>query len=523
MPDPVPSHAGDVRVPGQPTPGRGERILSQRLLLGGLLAAVLAVGTFVLLSLRTKHEEELVWGGDQEGGGPYIYPRPDDPNRVVGFEVELMELLAQRLGLRSRFQQGDWKDLPQLLRRGDIDCIANGYELTDVHQADKLATIPYYVYDLQLVARRGASVRSWDSLTDPPDGRKKKVGVLSLSAAEKYTRDRLGDRAEVIAFDSVALALEKVAEGELDATVQDLPALIFYRDRYPTLRFVGEAVGRGYYVIYVRREDERLRDELNAGLMDLIRTGQLRALYERYGLWNPAQEQLGKVGLGVVEKSEQPGAWEVVRRNLPILVKAAGMTVLLSCLAMPLAIIVGLFVAVGRLYGPRPLRFVLAVYVEVLRGTPLMLQLFTIYFVLPSFGLKVPAFMAGVLGLAINYSAYEAEIYRAGLRAIPVGQLEAALALGMSRWQALRRVVIPQAVRIVIPPVTNDFIALFKDTSVCSVITITELTKQYNILANSTGAYLELAAVTAILYLLMSYPLSLLARRLEGRGPRAVV
>src|SRR5262249_36566707 len=107
--------------------------------------------------------------------------------------------------------------------------------------------------------------------------------------------------------------------------------------------------------------------------------------------------------------------------------------------------------------------------------------------------------------------------------AIPVGRVEAALALGMSRWQALRRVVIPQAVRIVIPPVTNDFIALFKDTSVCSVITITELTKQYNILANSSGAYLELAAVTAVLDLLMSYPLSLLARRLEGRAPRRVV
>src|SRR5262249_50164043 len=256
MPDPVPSPAGDARVPGQPTPGRGASIRFRRWLLGGLLATVLAVGTLLLLSLRTKHPEELVWGGDQEGGAPYIYPQPDDPRRVVGFEVELMDLLAQRLGRSPRFQQGDWKDLPQLLRRGDIDCITNGYELTAVHQADKLATIPYYVYDLQLVARRrAATVRSWDSLTD---GRKKKVGVLSLSAAEKYTRDRLGDRAEVVAFDSVRVALNKVVEGELDATVQDLPALIFYRDDYPTLRFVGQPVGRGYYVLFVPQEGQRL-------------------------------------------------------------------------------------------------------------------------------------------------------------------------------------------------------------------------------------------------------------------------
>jgi polar amino acid transport system substrate-binding protein len=524
MPDPVPSPAGDARVPGQPTPGRGERILFRRFLLGGLLAAGLAVGAFVLFSRRSTHERELTWGGDQEGGGPYIYPRADDPTQVTGFEVDLMDLLAQRLGRRARFQQCEWVNLSDLLRIGDIDCIVNGYELREDHLATKIATIPYYVYELQLVARRDdRTIDSWDSLAARPGGRKKKVGVLQDSAAEKYVKTRLGDRVEVVPYMGTTDTLREVVNDKLDATVQDLPPLLFYRDRYPTLHFVGPPVGKGYYVIYLRQGDERLRDQLNAALLDVIHSGQLRALYERYGLWNKEQERLGEPDLGGARKSEQVGGWEVIRRNLPILLEAAGITILLACVAMPIAILVGLTVAVGRLYGPAPLRLLLAAYVEVLRGTPLLLQLFTIFFVLPSLGLKIPAFGAAVLGLAINYSAYEAEIYRAGLRAIPVGQLEAALALGMSRWQALRRVVIPQAVRIVIPPVTNDFIALFKDTSICSVITIVELTKQYNILANSTGAYLELATLTAFLYLLMSYPLSLLARRLEGRGPRAVM
>jgi polar amino acid transport system substrate-binding protein len=147
-----------------------------------------------------------------------------------------------------------------------------------------------------------------------------------------------------------------------------------------------------------------------------------------------------------------------------------------------------------------------------------MLQLFVLFFLLPQvLPFAFSPLVAAVLGLAINYSAYEAEIYRAGLQAIPVGQMHAALALGMSRRTALRRVIVPQALRIVVPPVTNDFIALFKDTSVCSVIAVTELTKQYNILANSTGAVVELAALTALLYLLMSYPLSVVAQRLERR------
>src|SRR4029077_3783280 len=140
------------------------------------------------------------------------------------------------------------------------------------------------------------------------------------------------------------------------------------------------------------------------------------------------------------------------------------------------------------------------------RGTPLMLQLFVIFYVLPNLGLRLDAFASAILGLAINSPAYEAEIYRAGLQAIPAGQMEAALALGMSRRLALRRVIVPQAVRIVLPPVTNDFIALFKDTSVCSAITLVELTKQYSILGNSTGGWIEFALATSILYLALSAP-----------------
>ena len=151
-------------------------------------------------------------------------------------------------------------------------------------------------------------------------------------------------------------------------------------------------------------------------------------------------------------------------------------------------------------------------YVELIRGTPLMLQLFVLFYLV-----KLPPWVAGIGGLAMNYSAYEAEIYRAGLNAIPGGQMEAALALGMSRGLALRRVIVPQAVRIVIPPVTNDFIALFKDTSVCSVITLIELTKEYSILANSTGGTIEFALAAAILYMFMSVPLSWFSRWSERR------
>jgi polar amino acid transport system substrate-binding protein len=207
----------------------------------------------------------------------------------------------------------------------------------------------------------------------------------------------------------------------------------------------------------------------------------------------------------------------VVARYGSTLLEAAGLTVILSVLSFPLAIAAGLLIALGRLYGPRWLRPLLVSYVEFLRGTPLMLQLYFIFFFLPEIGIAIPAFWTAIWGLAMNYSAYESEIYRAGLQAIPRGQMEAALSLGMSRGLALRRIVVPQAVRIVIPPVVNDFIALFKDTSVCSVVTLVELTKRFSVLSQSTQATVELMILTAILYMLMSTPLTLLSRRLERR------
>jgi polar amino acid transport system substrate-binding protein len=191
--------------------------------------------------------------------------------------------------------------------------------------------------------------------------------------------------------------------------------------------------------------------------------------------------------------------------------------VALSVLSFPLAMGLGLLVALGRRYGPKPLSWGLGLWVELLRGTPLMLQLYFVFFVMPEVGIAIPAFWTGVLGLAMNYSAYEAEIYRAGLQGVPQGQIDAALALGMSRGQAIRWVVLPQAMRAVIPPVVSDFIALFKDTSVCSVITLVELTKRFSVLSQSTQATLELMALTALLYLAMSYPLALLSRRIEAR------
>jgi polar amino acid transport system substrate-binding protein len=169
---------------------------------------------------------------------------------------------------------------------------------------------------------------------------------------------------------------------------------------------------------------------------------------------------------------------------------------------------------------------VLAVgYVELFRGTPLLVQLVVLYFGLPELGITLSPFVAGVLALGLNYAAAESENYRAGLSSVPAAQLDAARVLGLPRRQALRFVVLPQAVRVSLPPMTNDFIALLKDSSLISVVTLTELTKTYSMLANATHDHLGLGAVVAVWYLVVGLPFVFLARRLErrlGRGQQRV-
>lgn len=492
----------------------------------GSLAATILVFALGAVSVAdtlddVKARGALIWGADSEGGGPYVYPDPDNPRKIVGFEAELVALLAKDLGVKPRFYQAPWDNLPALLKTRQIDIVLNGFELTAGHLATMDATHPYYVYQLALLTRGDDNrIDSWDDLAR--DRKEKfKVGVLGTSGAYDYLNERFANSIEIVRYDGNTNAMQDVVTGRLDATLADLPIAIFYRDRFPKLHQAAPPAGHGYYAIFVRKGDAKLRAALNASLVRVIKSGQLKNIYERYGIWSAAQEELLPLATGQKQaagiRATALRGWKVIESRGGLLVQAAGITLLLAVISMPIAIAIGLLIAIGRLYGPAPLRWLLVGYVELLRGTPLMLQLFVIFFLLPEIGISIPPFYAAIIGLAVNYSAYEAEIYRAGLQAIPRGQMEAALALGMTPALALRRVVVPQAVRIVLPPVTSDFIALFKDTSVCSAITVVELTKEYNIQVNDTGATLELAALTAILYLAMSVPLAHVASRMEKR------
>jgi polar amino acid transport system permease protein len=207
----------------------------------------------------------------------------------------------------------------------------------------------------------------------------------------------------------------------------------------------------------------------------------------------------------------------------PALAQGTELTVLLTILSMALALVLGLLVGGGGGEEPSPAqRCSLGAYVDLLRGTPLLLQLFYIYFVLPYVGIRLPAIPAGIAGLSLNYAAYLSEVYRAAIGAIDPGQTEASRALGMSSRLAFRRIIAPQALRIALPPIGNYFIAMFKDTALVAIISVEELMFTAEQLGATTYKYLEIFTATFLIYLLISYPASLAVQAMERRMRRRI-
>jgi His/Glu/Gln/Arg/opine family amino acid ABC transporter permease subunit len=206
---------------------------------------------------------------------------------------------------------------------------------------------------------------------------------------------------------------------------------------------------------------------------------------------------------------------EIAVRNLGPLLAGLVLTIELTFVVISLSLGFALLVALAGISRFAPLRWLVKAYIEVIRGTPLLLQLIYIYYVLPEVGVRLNSFTAGVIALTLNYSAYLSEVYRSGIMAISRGQHDAAAALGMTRALAMRRIILPQAIRIVIPALGNYFISLFKDTALCSVVSIQEVVFTAQILAARNFQYFTLYTIVGIMYFAVSFPAARLVGYLE--------
>ena len=457
----------------------------------------------------------LRWGGDAEGGAPFVEADPADPSRVRGFDVDIAGMIARGLGRQPQFVQVAWASIEQSVERGDFDIGMSGVEDRPELRERHAVSIPYYEFREVLAVRPADSAR-FRTLADLGSRR---VGTLAATGAWRLLLEAKAKHGVVpVSYDDDVHPYEDLVSGRLDAVLLD--HIIAQRSLRRTGGFViqPEPVALGHYVAVMAHDRSALRDSVNAILLARMRDGSLEKAFRAWDSWDDAEAAYYARVLANPRAAESAAgsSSRSIASYLPSLGRAAVVTLVLSVLSMLLAVGAGVLIAAGRVYGGAPLRAALAAYVEVVRGTPVLLQLFVLYYGLSSV-VRLPAFAAAVIGLGLNYAAYESEIYRGALQAIARPQLEAARTLGLSERQILRFVRGPQALRLALAPMTNDFVALLKDSSLVSVITVVELTKQTAIYATNIGSWVVPGALCAILYLMMSLPLAHLARRLERR------
>jgi polar amino acid transport system substrate-binding protein len=474
---------------------------------------------FFTATLTAQEKPPLRWGADSEGGAPYIFRDPQNASRYLGYEVELAEALGKKLGRQMIFVQNEFKELTNGLKRGDYAFALNGIEATADRAAQFRLSRPYYVYQQQFVVRvddqRFAHF-------DEALAKKAVIGTMEETAADRILSAKGATKK---LYNGPNDAYRDLELGRIDGVLLDLPMAATYALPNAKLRFAGDPLAKGYYVIVMRKEDEAFAKEVDAALEQLLQDGTLRRIYEKWRLWNADQLELEKpqaIAGEATQKYEPFGKGGYLR----LLWEGAVVTIRIAVLSMLLAILIGLPIAMLRLYGPWPAKLFATCYVEFFRGIPVLFLLYVLYYGVPQVGNAVIALMGegyrqfaqefvAIVAFGLNYAAYEAEVYRAGLSAVPVGQWEAAAALGMPKPLTFRRIILPQALRSIIPPMTNDFVALFKDTSLVSAISLVELSKQFQILSKPANQYFEIGLATAALYLLMSVPLGYLARYLE--------
>jgi His/Glu/Gln/Arg/opine family amino acid ABC transporter permease subunit len=443
-------------------------------------------------------------------------------DRFEGFDIDLGNEIGRELGVPVQWENINWDGIFAALQTGKFDLVISDVVITDKRKKELAFSRPYFLSGQTIARRRG------DHRINGPDDLHGKVVAVQLETTGQYAVEKLGIPKESMRrFDTMQDALLEIRNGRADAAVGDLPAVReIIRKGYPEMEIVGGIFVHENYGVVLRRGEPELLAAVNEAVGHVIGDGRYARMYERW-IGEPLPpgtlaelDRIRNMGTAATDRATGSALtirWQLLREKMPELLRGAVMTLWITLLTLLVGVPAGLLLALARVSGFKPLSLVATVYVEVMRGTPLLVQIFVIYFVLPSLGVSMPLMMAAVSALSLNAAAYTSEIFRAGIESIDAGQMEAARSLGMTYGSAMRWVILPQTMRRVLPPLTNEGVALLKDSSLVSVIGLTELTRAGREVGSNAGSPITIYLAVGVLYLVMTLPLTHLVRWLEAR------
>ncbi|MBU9767078.1 ABC transporter permease subunit [Mycobacterium sp. TNTM28] len=426
--------------------------------------------------------------------------------QLSGYDVDVARAVADKLGVRVEFVETPWDSIFAALEAKRFDVVANEVTITDERKTKYDLSEPYSVGEGVIVTR--ADDDSISSLADL------KGKVAAENATSNWSEIALAAGARVEAVEGFTQAIKLLNQGRVDVVVNDSIAVYAYLAETgdKSVKIAGK-VGEKSEQGFAARKDSGLLPDLNRALDELRADGTLTAISQRY---------LKADASGAAEPAgTQPrSTWQLVADSLgPLLKAAVTMTIPLTVISFLIGLVIALAVALARLSTHRVVSSLARLYISIIRGTPLLVQLFIVFFALPEFGVKIDPFPAAVIAFSLNVGGYAAEVIRSAIQSIPKGQWEAAETIGLNYTGTLRRIVLPQAARVAVPPLSNTLISLVKDTSLASTILVTELLRQAQIIAAPTFEFFALYGTAAIYYwvicLVLSFGQSRVERRLE--------
>lgn len=481
-----------------------------------VLKIVLLFLLWPMISVAQESNDPIVVGANI-GNVPWEFQNTD--GTFIGFEIDLVNEIGKRLNRPVNIINVPFNGLFAAVQSGRIDIAMSSIGITDKRLESVAFTQPFYDSDQSLTVVRGSGITSLEDL------RGQIVAADTGSTGDIWAtanQEKYGF-AEIRRYEGLAPAMLDVVIGRVKGYISDIPALQYYTKDKPNLEVVERIPTGGRYALMLGKNSAILND-VNDTISILKEEGFVNQLHLKW--YGTLAEESTSTARVVPMPTTSDGLifnfvetflnMDVFLQTYPMLIDGLFTTIQLGILAIVAGLILGLILALLKLYAHKAVRIIVKAYIDVFRSIPLLVLLIIIFYALPFVGISLSPFYAAAVALTVVSGAYTAEIFRAGIEAIPKGQFEASEALGLSYKDMMVDVILPQAIKVVIPPLTNNCINVIKDTALASVVAMPDLLKQAT-QAQAVAANPTPLIATAVIYLAFLLPLVLWVSGLEKK------
>lgn len=433
----------------------------------------------------------------------------NDNQEYVGIDVDLIHAIAKEEGFKVDLMPVGFDAAIQGVQSGQIDGMIAGMSITDERKKSFDFSEPYFDSGIQMAVKQGNdALKGYEDLNGKTVAAK--LGTESAAFLEA-NKEKYGF--SIKTFDAADTMYSALTNGNVDAIFDDYPVLGYAITKGQPLKLVGDQeTGSSYGFAVKKGQNAELLAKFNSGLAKLKADGTYDKIVAKYISTGDEEAAATK------STADETTILGLIKNNYKVLLKGLWKTILLALISFALATVVGIIFGLFSVSTTKALRVIASIYVDIIRGIPMMVLAFFIYFGLPGMiGVKIPDFAAGIITLTLNASAYIAEIVRGGINAVPVGQMEASRSLGLSYGKTMQKIILPQAVKIMVPSFVNQFVISLKDTTIISAIGVVELLQTGKVIVARTTQSSYVYLIIAIMYLILITALTKIAKRLEKK------